>query len=885
MAFPAGTRLGPYEIQSPLGAGGMGEVYRASDVRLARDVAIKILPAHLSSNSEAKRRFAAEAKAISGLNHPNICTLYDVGYQDGLDFIVMEYLTGETLETRLNKGPLSLEQVLDYGSQIAHGLDKAHRNGIIHRDLKPANIMLTRSGAKLLDFGLAKAGPLTAVPAHLTAATAASSLTHQGVIVGTFRYMSPEQVQGQDLDARSDIFSLGTVLYEMVTGRKAFDGMSQLNAASAILEKEPESILALAPLTPPSVDHVIRRCLAKNPDDRWQTARDLASELEWLRKSGDLSSSLAHLRTGGKGTWLAWTLCGLMAAGLLAWGLLWHRRGGSPQASYFLAVLPFTAHDMALAPNGHTVAVVGFSASARTNFLWLYEVGGREERRLVETEGASFPFWSPDGKAVGFFADGKLKKLDIAGGPAQVICDAPAGRGGTWNKDGVIVFAPSGQLGGGLYRVPVAGGTANRITVPDASRAENSHRWPMFLPDGKHFLYLAANVSGQTNPDAIFVGKLNSNEKKFVTKATGNPAYAAHGYLLFCREKTLYRQRFDADKLELSGEAVPSLTDVSYLPRILHNAYAASDTGALVALRGSEVSLSTLVWRDRKGNQIGTVGGPDVYANVALAPDGRSVALDKTDEENQNTDLWMYYLQRNSPKRLTFDPAMDADPVWSHDGRKILFASSRGGLFQLYTKSADGGEDENLLPLDASDKGDKYPTAWSADGKYILYERTTEATALWATEMPGLKTSRLFQGAGTTKSGQLSPDGKWLVYTSNESGKWEIYITSFPELRGKWQVSNAGGTQPRWRGDGKELFYLAPDGKMTAVQLTTGEHFDSGTPLPLFQASAREQVAGSELVTYDVAKDGQRFLINTQMEKEAALPMMVILNWNANLER
>jgi eukaryotic-like serine/threonine-protein kinase len=427
MSLASGTKLGPYEIQSPLGVGGMGEVYRARDVRLARDVAIKILPAHLSRNSDAKRRFELEAKAISGLNHPNICTLYDVGHQDGLDFIVMEYLAGETLETRLVKGPLSLEQALDYGAQIAHGSDKAHRNGIIHRDLKPANIMLTKSGAKLLDFGLAKASTQTAVHTDLTAATAALSMTHEGVIVGTLRYMSPEQVQGKNLDARSDIFSLGAVLYEMVTGRKAFDGKSQLSAASSILEKEPESILAITPLTPASVDHVIRRCLAKDPDERWQTARDLASELEWLRTSGGQSAFSAHQQTSRKGVWLLWALCGFMAAGLLAGALLWHSRSGYPQTSYFLAALPFTVHDMAIASNGHTVAAVGFSESERTNFVWLYEIGGKEERKLAETEGASFPFWSPDGKALGFFSEGKLKKVEIACGPVQIICDAPAG--------------------------------------------------------------------------------------------------------------------------------------------------------------------------------------------------------------------------------------------------------------------------------------------------------------------------------------------------------------------------------------------------------------------------------------------------------------------------
>ena len=694
--------------------------------------------------------------------------------------------------------------------------------------------------------------------------------------------MSPEQVQGRDLDLRSDLFSLGAVLYEMVTGRRAFAGKSPLSVASAILEKEPEPTSAIAPLTPTSVDHVIRRCLAKDRDERWQTARDLASELEWLGERGSQSSSAVQRQTSMTAAWL---LCGVLGAGLLAGVFAWHSRRSALQTSYFLAVLPFTVHDMAFSPNGHTIAVVGFSESERTNVLWLYEVGGQEERKLGETEGASSPFWSPDGKALGFFAAGKLKKLEIVGGPVQVICDAPSGRGGTWNKDGVIVFSPSGRLGGGLYRVPVAGGTATRITLPDASRGENSHRWPMFLPDGKHFLYLAANVFGQADPDAIFIGKLDSTEKKFVTKATGNAAYAAPGYLLFCRDKTLYEQRFDADKLLPSGEAVPLLRDVSYLQRILRNAYAVSDTGVLVAQRGSEDSLSMLVWRDRKGNEISAVGKPDVYANIALSPDGKAVGLDKTDEENQNTDMWTYDLQRGSAKRLTFDPAMDADPVWSPDGKRILFASSRAGLFQLYIKNADGGEDEKLLPLDPSDKADKYPTAWSPDGKYILYERRTETTGLWIAEMPELKTRALLKGPETTKNGQFSPDGKWLAYTSNESGKWEIYVTSFPELRGKWQVSNTGGTQPRWRGDGKELFYLASDGKMMAVPLTVGDHFDSGAPLALFQASAREQVARSELVTYDVAKDGQQFLINTQMEKEETQPMMVILNWSAGLEK
>jgi serine/threonine protein kinase/Tol biopolymer transport system component len=884
MSLAPGTKLGPYEIRCALGAGGMGEVYRASDSRLGRDVAIKILPAYLAGSSDARRRFEREAKAISSLNHPNICTLYDIGHQDGLDFIVMECLEGESLCSRLSKGPLPLDQALKYGAQIARGLSSAHRSGIIHRDLKPGNIMLTKSGAKILDFGIAKAAPPIATDTTLPADAQISAVTEPGQVVGTYSYMSPEQVQGKDLDSRSDMFSLGTVLYEMVTGRKAFGGENGFRVASAILEKEPEPITAIAPLTPANVDRVIRRCLKKDRDERWQTSQDLGSELEWISESGVQRSPTVPHTTQRAAGWLMWSFCGLVGLGLIVGALIWQSRRATRQPSYFLAMLPFTVHDMALSPNEHTIAVVGPSTSGGTNVLWLYEVGGQEGRRLPESEGASFPFWSPEGKTLAFFADGKMKKLEIAGGSVQVICDAPAGRGGTWSADGTVVFSPSGQLGGGLYQVPATGGMPVRITVPDAARGENSHRWPVFLPDGKHFLYLAGNISGQSDADAIFAGTLGSSDKRFIIKATGNAVYAPPGFLLFCRERTLYAQKFDFSKLSLSGEAVPLLNDVSYLPRIMHNEYSA-DAGVLVAQRGTDVSLSKLVWRDRAGGEIGSIGQPDVYANLALAPNGKAVGLDKTDQENQNADVWTYDLRRNSMNRLTFDPAIDATPVWSPDGTSILFASSRAGFFQMYVKKADGREDEKLLALDPSDKSDKYPSAWSPDGKHILYERTTEAIRLWVADLPVETTKALLNGSDSTKNGQFSPDGNWVAYTSNASGKWEIYVTSFPDTRGKWQISNTGGAQPRWRGDGKELFYLGSDGKMMAVPLTIKGHFESGVPTPLFQAGGREQIAGSELVTYDVTKDGQRFLINTQMESAATKPMTLVLNWRAKVEK
>jgi len=452
MPLAQGTKLGPYEIDAPLGAGGMGEVYRAKDTRLERTVAIKILPAHLSSDPVRKQRFEREAKTISGLNHPHICVLYDVGSQDGVDYLVMECVEGETLAARLEKGALPQEQVLKYAVQIAEALDKAHRNGLVHRDLKPGNIMLANGVAKLLDFGLAKPAVPLATLATLTAAAARPSpVTQEGTIVGTFQYMSPEQVEGKELDGRSDIFSLGAVLYEALTGRKAFEGKSQLSVASAILEKEPEAIRAVKPLTPPALEHAIGLCLAKNPEERWQTAKDLAQELRWVSESG------GQARQGGAGESLvreklAWTVAGVLGLLLIVVGAFWRQTGPTAHRTFYYAALPVTARDVALAPDGRTAAIVGYSETSRRNVIWIYELGKEGSRSLPDTEGADYPFWSPDGKSIGFFADGKMKKLELNSGQVRTICDAPAGRGGTWNKDDVIVFSPYSRQAG-LYRV------------------------------------------------------------------------------------------------------------------------------------------------------------------------------------------------------------------------------------------------------------------------------------------------------------------------------------------------------------------------------------------------------------------------------------------------
>ncbi len=858
----------------------MGEVYRARDTRLERTVAIKILPAQFSSEPVRKQRFEREAKTISSLNHPHICTLHDIGHQDGIDYLVMECVEGETLAKRLEKGPVPLDQVLQFGAQIADALDKAHRSGIVHRDLKPGNIMLTPTGAKLLDFGLAKPALPLATAATLTAAAKQSPVTEQGTIIGTFQFMSPEQVEGKEVDGRSDIFSLGAVLYEMLTGRRAFEGKSQLSVASAILEKEPAPISSVKPMTPPALDHAVKKCLAKPPDERWQSASDLASELVWITESNGQATGAAFGEAPGKTRRrAAWLIAGVLAGAAIVGAARWPSSKPPEEAMYFPAPMPFSARDIAVAPNGHTIAVIAYLESARRNALWVYELGSQSASHLADTEGANFPFWSPDNRSIAFFADGKLKKVEVSGGPVQTVCDAPSGRGGTWNKDGVVVFTPDARSGVALYRVSASGGTVTTVSNLDKSRGELSHRWPMFLPDGTHYLYMATNFAGQKSVDAIFVGSLDSNEKRFVVEATANAAYAEPGYLLFYRDKALFAQRFDLKRFALTGEPTTILNDIQYQPQVKRAVFGASEKGVLAAQSGVGVALSELLWFDRKGKEVGALGRPDVYGNVFLAPNGKSVAVSMTDIASQNTDIWTYDLQRGGAKRLTFDPAADSVPIWSPDAARLVFASNRTSFNDLHIKNSDGAQEEKSI---VHGDIDKFPNDWSRDGKYILY---TQDTDLWFVTLPELKSSLFLKAPSVLRNGQFSPDGKWVAYASNESGKWEIYVTSFPEPRGKWQVSAGGGEQPRWRGDGKELFYISSDGKIMAAPVTTGANFDASTPVALFQVTPRQPVPIYDLFVYDVSRDGQRFLINTELKQAGSAPMSIVLNWTAKLNK
>ncbi len=886
MSISTGTRLGPYEIVAPLGAGGMGEVYRARDTRLERTVAIKVLNATLVASPNLKTRFEREAKTISQLNHPNICTLYDVGHEAGTDYLVMEFLQGESLAERLKRGPLPLKELVIVGCDIADALERAHRAGIVHRDLKPGNVMLTKTGAKLLDFGLAKPGamgaavgsasaPLLSAAMTLNSPTPQQSpLTQHGELVGTVQYMSPEQIQGLEADTRSDIFAFGAMLYEMATGKRAFEGKSQIKVASAILEDEPQPVSAVVKTSPPALERLVHTCLAKSPDERFQSALDVKLELKWLSTApaGTVSPPAKFAR---------WATYGALAAlAIVAAVLLWMRLLQPAQRPmHFSAALPFSARSMAIAPDGQTVALVSYREDTHRVGLFLYEIGANDAKPLAGTDGASFPFWAPDGRAIGFFANSKLKRFDLDSASVRTLCDAANGRGGTWSKTGVILFTPRGTLNEGIDSVSDSGGVATKLNYPGATGTENSYRWPVFLPDGKHYLFLAANIRGDTDLNTLYVGSIdNQSEKHFLTKTVYNGDYT-NGYVFFVRDGAIQAQKLDLGSYKLTGDVLRIFDNVKLQSRIMYAAFAASGN-VVLAQEAGEVSLSHLTWYDRSGKIISDSAPPDTYGNVAIAPDGKYVALDKTDTTNENTDVFIYDLAGASFRRLTFDPAIDAVPVWSPDRRSIAFTSSRGRNFGIYVKPADGSQPERELPL--STGVDNLPLDWSRDSGNLLY---LEPPDLWVYSFADRKSHLFLKAISSLKNGQLSPNGKWVAYSSNESGRWEVYVTSFPDANGKWQVSTDGGEQPRWRGDGKEIYFVSSNAQLMAVSVETGNEFQSGTPKALFQTDPREQVATTEQVIYDASRDGQRFLFNSKQKSGSAHPMSVILNWNSEIKK
>jgi serine/threonine protein kinase/Tol biopolymer transport system component len=911
MALTSGTRLGPYEIQSPLGAGGMGEVYRARDTRLDRTVAIKVLNAQLVASTELRARFEREAKVISQLQHPNICVLHDVGNEGPIDYLVMEFLQGESLAERLRKGPLPPEQVLTIAIEIADALEKAHRAGVVHRDLKPGNVMLTKSGAKLLDFGLAK--PLGATVASGTGGSSSASvfaaaltqtmpspspatpLSTAGAVIGTVQYMSPEQIQGIEADARSDIFSFGVMLFEMVTGKRTFEGKTQASIVGQILAVDPPSVSTLRPQTPPGLDRVIRLCLDKDPDERIQTAHDLKLQLQAIAEA-PLAATQAPVVVPARRSWLPWVAAGVLAVATIAFALAYLQSLRAPQISVHSYILPpekatflLTGNDAGppvLSPDGLRIAFAAKNADGK-QVLWIRPLNSAVAQPMSGTEGATYPFWSPDSRYVAFFAAAKLNKVDASGGPPQALCDAPAGRGGTWDTTGTIVFAP--DTTSGLARVDAAGGTRVALTTLDAK--ETSHRWPDFLPDGKHFLYFA---HGGTSADSgIYLAELDSKEHKLLLRNDSNAIYAAPGYLLFVRDNTLVAQRFNLHSLALEGEAKPVADHVAVNTDTWRSILTASANGELLYQHGAAGGGSQLIWYDASGKP-GEPVLPETadYYDPALSPDASKLAF--VIETNGVGDIWVVDLARHTKTRITFGPQYSSLPVWWPDGKSIVFsygATSSGD--SLYRQNADGtGSKEKLLETPGIIA---IPFSVSPDGRYIAHMRrdlkSNTGWDIWALPM--------FPNKSDEKSGEqkpfpvvatnfidltpsFSPDGKWLAYANNETGRFEVYIQPFPSGAGRWQVSTAGGSRPNWRKDGKELFFFSTDGQIMAVDVSqNGASLQLGTPHALFKAATVSGPNGP----YTVSADGKKFVMNTVLPQSITEPLTLITNWTADLKK
>ena len=881
MTIEAGARLGPYEIVSPIGAGGMGEVYRAKDTRLGRDVAVKVLPAHMSASAELRQRLECEARTISQLSHPHICTLHDVGHQNGTDYLVMEFLEGETLADRLGRGPLPVEQALKIGVEIAGALDAAHRQGIVHRDLKPGNIMLTKSGVKLLDFGLAKlaAGPaaVSGVTSMPTAMQESQPLTSRGTILGTFQYMSPEQLEGKEADARSDIFALGCVLYEMLTGKKAFTGKSQASLIGSIMTSEPPPISSIQPMTPPALDRVVKGCLAKEPENRWNTAHDVMLQLQWIAEGGSAAGLPAPVAARRKSREkLAWGIAaaGILAAAALGYGFL-RRAPKPPRVVRFEVANPpglTTIDAPKISPDRKILAFNATDTNGKTQ-IWLRQLNALAAQPLPGTEGTRRPFWSPDSRFLGFVADGKLKKIDVTGGPPTKICDAPTGVDGSWSPEGVILLDGTGT--DPIYRIPAAGGTPVVAAKADPARKEVQVGWPEFLPDGRHFIYMAINQ--KADQSAYRIGSLDSSETKPFAPAQSMLAYAPQGYLLFLKDRTLMAQPFDAKTMKTTGEPMPLAeqigTDAVGLAR-----FSVSRDGVLAYRTGE--SGGRLLWMDRSGKELDTLGDPAEYEDPDFSPTGDRLVFDITDNRAGKSDIWIRDLSRGVNSRFTFGQDNTFSPLWSPRGDSIVYASDRDGVFAIYQKATSGSGEEKLLV-----KSDVLliPMSFSPDGRFLAYQRQDPKTNWDILLLPLTGDAKPITFRATPfreVQPRFSPDGRFVAFVTNESGRNEVYVQSYPGPGRTWQISTAGGTDPHWRADGRELYYRGLDQKLMAVQVSGGDALEPGLPQVLFQGRVSTGLSSTK---YLPDRTGQKFLFVAPLGREAMMPTTVVLNWFAAL--
>jgi eukaryotic-like serine/threonine-protein kinase len=865
----------------------MGEVYRARDSRLDRTVAVKILPSHLSDNPDAKQRFDREARAISSLNHPNICTLHDVGHQDGIDFLVMEFLEGETLADRLSKGPLPTESVLKYGIEICEGLERAHKSGVVHRDLKPGNVMLTKTGAKLMDFGLAKAitsGPAPASSLTMTIShpSADQPLTARGMMVGTFQYMSPEQTEGKEADVRSDIFAMGAMLYEMVTGKRAFTGKSQASIVAAILASEPAPISAVQPMTPPALAQVVKTCLAKDPEERFQTVHDLKLQLKWIAEaSASQLAAPAQVRARRivqKRTLLIAAAVGwILAAAALAIFV-------SSRAQLEEARRPMTASwlpppDMefarvvigapVLSPDGRKL--VFLTGGTSDSKLWVRDVDTGVLHQVEGAERPTFPFWSPDGKYIGFFSTGKLKKVAVAGGPVQIVCDAPEGRGASWSSRGVIIFTPN--IFDPLYKVAEGGGTPEKITE---TKPGWTHRNPYFLPDGDHFLFTARDTGANTTPAAALYGASLSGEKPRQILALASNAQYSEGYLLYMRETVLVAQRFDPKSLQLSGDPKPVAEKIDYWNSRDLAAFTAAH-GTLVFRHGS-LQKTQPMWVDRTGKELSQFGEPGLYSSPTPSPDGSLVGLVRTDADTGRGDLWIADTKRNTMSRSTFVEGANLSYTFSRDGKKVAVATilgaTSGGIW-IQPTNGSGSQEKLETPVHPGSVA-----SWSPDGRYLFVDLQNNTTRfdVYSIDLNGdRKLTPFLSSPANEVLAILSPNGKWLAYGSDESGRYEVYVIAFPGPGGKWQVSSGGGNNPSWSADGKQLYYRNGD-KLMLVPIQNAETFEFGAPSAL-------PIHLNDFAALGPVAPGERFPALKPLSGGQSQPQEVILNWTETLRQ